>query len=190
MKVLDGKIYFKLLFAGTALAGKTTALEWIFDHAIPNEMKLSERVRSIKTSFQQTLLFDFVPIEVVKGVHFRIYASTGQDYYSRTRELLAEGVDGVFFVVDSQKEQLKFNREFVSELYIFLNLLKMSRNSAEVIVLYNKTDLPDIYDAHYLARALNLTQFPAYETCALSGKNLKEAFTSMIRLCLERLKAS
>ena len=70
MKILEGKIYFKLLFAGTALAGKTTALQWIFDHAIPNDMKLSRAVRSVKTSFQQTLLFDFVPIEITEAVSY------------------------------------------------------------------------------------------------------------------------
>jgi len=188
MRIVNDNIYFKLIFAGTALAGKTTALQWIFNHVIPTEMKVSDNIRSVKTSFQQTLMFDFAPIKVTDNIYFRIYASTGQDYYSRVRELLTEGVDGIFFVVDSQKNQLEFNREFVGELFSYLNLLHTSKDQVEVVVLYNKIDLEDIYPLSFLQKELKLEQFPAFGTNALSGENLKPAFNYIIGKCLQKLR--
>lgn len=188
MRIVNNKVYFKLIFAGTALAGKTTALQWIFNNIIPPKMKVSEQVRSVKTSFQQTLMFDFAPIKVSENIFFRIYASTGQDYYARVRELLTEGVDGIFFVVDSQKEQLEFNREFVSELFSYLNLLRTSKDGVEVVVLYNKIDLKNIYPIDFLQKELKLERFPAYGTNAITGENLKPAFNYVVGNCLNKLK--
>jgi signal recognition particle receptor subunit beta len=189
MRIVDNKVYFKLIFAGTALAGKTTALQWVFKNVIPEGMKLTKEVRSLKTSFQQTLMFDFAPIKVSDNIFFRIYATTGQDYYSRVRELLTEGVDGLFFVVDSQKNQLEFNREFVGELFSFLRLLKVSKEMAEVVVLYNKRDLPEIYPVDFLKDNLKLEQFESYGTNSINGENLQLAFQSIVGKCLAKLKA-
>ena len=188
MRIVNDKVYFKLIFAGTALAGKTTALQWIFNNVVPPGMKVSENIRSVKTSFQQTLMFDFAPIKVTDDIFFRIYASTGQDYYARVRELLTEGVDGIFFVVDSQKNQLEFNREFVRELFTYLNLLRTSKDGVEVVVLYNKIDLEDIYPVSFLQKELKLERFNSFATNALSGENLKPAFNYIISKCLQKLR--
>jgi len=121
MNIIDGKLYIKILFFGTALAGKTTSLQWLFNNVVPPEMKITDKIRSIKTSFGQTLLFDFVPIQVSSGIIIRIYTATGQDYYTSTRKMLFENVDGIFFVVDSQKKELEHNKEFVEEFNKYLD---------------------------------------------------------------------
>jgi signal recognition particle receptor subunit beta len=187
VRIVGDKIYIKLIFFGTALAGKTTALQYLFKNVIPKDMKKSERIRSIDTSFGQTLLFDFVHIDVGENIFFHIYTATGQDYYAGTRKMLMEEVDGVFFVVDSQKKELQHNKEFAGEFNKYLETVKGLRE-ATVIVLYNKQDLEKIYSPDYLEKELDFHSYPSFPTCAVTGMNIEAAFTLMVGLLLRKLK--
>lgn len=187
MRIINGKIYFKVLFFGTALAGKTTSLHWIYKNIIPSTMKTTESIRSVNTSFGQTMLFDFIPIKLSEDINFRLFTATGQDYYAGTRKLLFKDIDGVFFVVDSQKKELEHNKEFVNEFNQHMTHFNLHENEVKIIILYNKQDLSDIYPKDYLSQKLQLKQYPGFDSCALTGANLKEAFTLMIKKCLEKL---
>jgi signal recognition particle receptor subunit beta len=187
VRIINGKIYFKVLFFGTALAGKTTSLRWLFHHVIPSDMKVTPNIKSIETSFGQTLLFDFTPIQLSPNIHVRIFTATGQDYYLSTRKMLFEDVDGIFFVIDSQKKELEHNREFVEEFNRYLEN-QPRLNNAVVIILFNKNDMDDIHPAQDLARMLNLEKYPSFSVSSLLGTNLREAFIKMIRRMLERME--
>lgn len=187
MKIIGDQIFFKLLFFGTALAGKTTSLQWIYNHVIPDEMKGTSNLKSVNTSFGQTMLFDFVPIKVSDNINFRCFTTTGQDYYASTRRLLFQDVDGIFFVIDSQKEELEHNKEFVKELLKHKKHFKLDQKNVTIVVLFNKQDLHNIYDQTTLAQELKLDKYSIFETSALHGTNLKEAFLYMIEACLQKL---
>ncbi|MBN2091152.1 GTPase domain-containing protein [candidate division KSB1 bacterium] len=189
MRIINQQIYFKVLFFGTALAGKTTTLNWAYKNIIPESMKSSQDVRSVKTSFGQTMLFDFVPIRISENIHIRFFTATGQDYYAGTRKMLFQDIDGVFFVVDSQKQELEHNKEFVTEFYQHLNSFVLDVNDLSIIVLYNKQDLTEIYPADFLSKELQLEEFPSYPTCAVDGSNIKGAFSHMVQLCLKKLES-
>jgi signal recognition particle receptor subunit beta len=181
------KIYFKILFFGTALAGKTTSLRWLYANVIPPDMKMTSEIKSIETSFGQTLLFDFTPIQISPHIVVRLFTATGQDYYLSTRRMLFEDADGVFFVVDCQKKELEHNREFVVEFNRYLENIEKLRQ-AEIIILYNKIDLEDTCPSAELARHLGLDGYPSFEVSALRGINLRESFIDMVRRLLERLE--
>ncbi|MBN1272715.1 MAG: hypothetical protein JXB26_10650 [Candidatus Aminicenantes bacterium] len=187
MRIVDGKIYIKIIFFGTALAGKTTSLQWLFQHLIPADMKITDQIRSVKTSFGQTLLFDFVPVQLHQNIIVRFYAATGQDYYTSTRKLIFNNVDGVFFVIDSQKKEMEHNKEFVDEFKKYLQTIK-ELQEAKVIVLYNKQDLDEVYNPEDLEKELRLTQYDSWPTCALTGMNLRASFQVMICDLLKKLK--
>lgn len=187
MRIVGDKIYIKLIFFGTALAGKTTALQYVFKNVIPKDMRKSDRIRSIDTSFGQTLLFDFIHIDVGENIFFHIYTATGQDYYASTRRMLMEEVDGVFFMVDSQKKELQHNKEFVDEFNKYLKTVKGLRE-AVVIVLHNKQDLEEIYSPDYLEKELDFHRYASFPTCALTGMNIEAAFTLMVGFLLRKLK--
>ena len=187
MRIINGKIYFKVLFFGTALAGKTTSLRWLFNNVIPMDMKITPEIKSIETSFGQTLLFDFTPIQLSPNIHVRIFTATGQDYYLSTRKMLFEDVDGVFFVIDSQKKELEHNREFVVEFNRYLENAPRLKNTV-IIILFNKNDMDDIHPVQDLARMLSLEKYPAFSVSSLLGTNLRKAFITMIRRMLERLE--
>lgn len=187
MRTYGSKIYFKILFFGTALAGKTTTLKWLYRNVIPEDMKMMSEIRSIETSFGQTLLFDFAPIQISHYIVVRLFTATGQDYYLSTRRMLFEDADGIFFVADCQKKELEHNREFVVEFNRYLDNVEKLRQ-AEIIVLYNKIDLEDTYPADELGEKLGLNVYPGFEISALKGINLRESFIFMIRRLLERLE--
>ncbi|MBN2207529.1 MAG: GTPase domain-containing protein [Candidatus Aminicenantes bacterium] len=187
MRYYGNKVYFKILFFGTALAGKTTSLRWLYSNVIPRDMKMTSEIKSIETSFGQTLLFDFTPIQISPHIVVRLFTATGQDYYLSTRRMLFEDADGIFFVVDCQKKELEHNREFVVEFNRYLDGSEKLRRS-EIIILYNKIDLEDTYPARELGRLLNLEMYPGYEVSALKGINLRESFIVMVRRLLERLE--
>ncbi len=187
MRTINGKIHFKVLYFGTALAGKTTSLKWICENVIPASMKNTDTIRSVNTSFGQTMLFDFIPIKISENINFRLFTATGQDYYAGTRKLLFQDIDGVFFVVDSQKKELQHNKEFVDEFNRHLTHFNLLEKNVTVIVLYNKQDLEDIYSTDYLKKELKLEHYPGYPTCALTGQNLKESFAEMIKKCVQKM---
>jgi len=187
VRIVGDKVYIKLIFFGTALAGKTTALQYLFKNVIPKDMRKSDRIRSIDTSFGQTLLFDFIHIDVGENIFFHIYTATGQDYYASTRRMLMEEVDGVLFMVDSQKKELQHNKEFVDEFNKYLKTVEGLRE-AEVIVLYNKQDLEEIYSPDYLEKELDFHRYASFPTCALTGMNIEAAFTLMVGFLLRKLK--
>jgi len=187
VRTYGSKIYFKILFFGTALAGKTTSLKWLYRNVIPEDMKITSEIRSIETSFGQTLLFDFTPIQISPHIVVRLFTATGQDYYLSTRRMLFEDADGIFFVVDCQKKELEHNREFVVEFRRYLDSIEKLRQ-AEIIVLYNKIDLEDTYPADELGEKLGLNVYPGFEISALTGINLRESFIFMVRRLLERLE--
>ena len=187
MKIINNKLYLKIVFFGTALAGKTTSLKWLFRHAIPDEFKTVDQVRSLETSFGQTLFFDFIPIQVSSDITVRLYTTTGQDYYHRTRRLFFEDVDGIFLVVDSQKKELEHNREFVAELRQYLETVEVLKE-AEIVVLYNKQDRDDVYPSDELERSLLLTGYPSFPVCASNGENLLPAFILMMDHILKKLR--
>jgi len=188
VKVVGDRIYLKLIFFGTALAGKTTALEWLFYHCIPDEMKLVKELRQVKTSFGQTLLFDFAPIEISPNVVTRMFSATGQDYYRGTRTKVLADSDGIFIVVDSQKKELEHNREILEEFYKCRKEMD-GLEDAEIVVMYNKNDLEEIYSAEYLREYLSLDAWEGFSTCALTGHNLEDALVLMLRKLTAKLQA-
>lgn len=188
MRIINDQVYFKILFFGTALAGKTTTLQWMYKNIIPDQMKTVENIRSVNTSFGQTMLFDFVPVKMSESIIMRFFTATGQDYYAGTRKMLFQDIDGVFFVIDSQKKELEHNKEFVQEFYQHIDAFCKNNKELMVIVLYNKQDMEDIFSAKFLSKELDLKKLPSYEVCAVDGKNLKLAFRRMVRFCLKKME--
>lgn len=116
-------IRLKVVYYGVAQSGKTTNLE-----------KLSEReglsLMKIDTQEEKTLVFDFATKKVKVGdltLSFALYTVPGQDIYKDIRLTVLRGVDGVVFVVDSQKERLNENINFYSLLKA--DLLRIDRKS-------------------------------------------------------------
>lgn len=135
----------KVVYYGPGLCGKTTNLQWIFEHTSTESR--GEMV-SLATETDRTLFFDLLPIDVgsIAGFSTRIqlYTVPGQVFYNTTRKLVLKGVDGVVFVADSQRPMLQANVESFQNLEENLAEMGLSLDNIPVVLQYNKRDLPGI----------------------------------------------
>jgi signal recognition particle receptor subunit beta len=83
----------KVVYYGPGLCGKTTNLQYIYDHT--TGASRGEMV-SLETEADRTLFFDLLPLEVgtIAGLRTRIqlYTVPGQVFYNTTRKLVLKGV--------------------------------------------------------------------------------------------------
>jgi len=135
----------KVVYYGPGLCGKTTNLHYIYGHTTTDSR--GEMV-SLETETDRTLFFDLLPIDVgsIAGFNTRIqlYTVPGQVFYNTTRKLVLKGVDGVVFVVDSQRAMLQANLDSFKNLEENLAEMGLSVDTIPLVLQLNKRDLSDI----------------------------------------------
>lgn len=179
----------KVVYYGPGLCGKTTNLQWIFDHTSKDSR--GEMV-SLATETDRTLFFDLLPIDVgsIAGFSTRIqlYTVPGQVFYNTTRKLVLKGVDGVVFVADSQRPMLQANIESFQNLEENLAEMGLSLDTIPVVLQYNKRDLPNICSVEELDQALNRNNWSGVEASALNGDGVLETLKTISKATLLALK--
>jgi len=179
----------KVVYYGPGLCGKTTNLQWIFDHTSGDSR--GEMV-SLATETDRTLFFDLLPIDVgsIAGFSTRIqlYTVPGQVFYNTTRKLVLKGVDGVVFVADSQRPMLQANIESFHNLEENLAEMGLSLENIPLVLQYNKRDLPGICSVEELNQALNRGPWPSVESSALNGTGVFETLKTVSKMTLLALK--
>ena len=179
----------KVVYYGPGLCGKTTNLQWIFDHT-SNDSR-GEMV-SLATETDRTLFFDLLPIDVgsIAGFSTRIqlYTVPGQVFYNTTRKLVLKGVDGVVFVADSQRPMLQANIESFQNLEENLAEMGLSLDTIPLVLQFNKRDLPNIATPDELNQALNRNDWPWVEASALNGDGVLETLKTISKATLMALK--
>ena len=179
----------KVVYYGPGLCGKTTNLQWIFDHTSTDSR--GEMV-SLATETDRTLFFDLLPIDVgtIAGFNTRIqlYTVPGQVFYNTTRKLVLKGVDGVVFVADSQAPMLQANIDSFANLEENLAEMGRSLETIPVVLQYNKRDLPTALPVEALNKALNRDDWPYYEASAITGEGVFETLKMVSKATLLALK--
>ena len=179
----------KIVYYGPGLCGKTTNLQYIYDHTT-NDSR-GEMV-SLQTETDRTLFFDLLPIDLgsIGGFKTKIqlYTVPGQVFYNTTRKLVLKGVDGVVFVADSQKLMLDANVDSLANLETNLAEIGFKITDLPVVIQYNKRDLPDVSALPELESLLNKHGLPSFEACALSGQGVFETLTGIAKLTLASLR--
>jgi signal recognition particle receptor subunit beta len=179
----------KIVYYGPGLCGKTTNLQYIYDHTT-NDSR-GEMV-SLQTETDRTLFFDLLPIDLgsIGGFKTKIqlYTVPGQVFYNTTRKLVLKGVDGVVFVADSQRLMMDANVDSLVNLEANLAEIGFRITDLPVVIQYNKRDLPDVSSLPELEAALNRHGLPNFEACALSGQGVFETLTGIAKLTLASLR--
>jgi mutual gliding-motility protein MglA len=179
----------KVVYYGPGLCGKTTNLHYIYGHTTQDSR--GEMV-SLETETDRTLFFDLLPLDVgsIAGFNTRIqlYTVPGQVFYNTTRKLVLKGVDGVVFVVDSQRAMLQANLDSFRNLEENLGEMGLAVDSLPLVLQYNKRDLADIYSVEELNQAINRHGWPYYETSAVSGQGVFETLKGISKYTLLALK--
>ncbi len=179
----------KVVYYGPGLCGKTTNLQFIYDHTAGNSRG---QMLSLETQTDRTLFFDLLPLEVgtIAGFMTRIqlYTVPGQVFYNTTRKLVLKGVDGVVFVADSQRPMLPANLESFKNLESNLAELGILIGAIPLVLQYNKRDLPDVCAVEELDEVLNRHGFPRLEASAIAGSGIFETLRAISKETLQALK--
>ncbi len=185
------EINCKLVYYGPGLSGKTTNLEMV--HARTPQTNRGE-LTSISTDGDRTLFFDFMPLDLgeIAGMKtkFHLYTVPGQVYYNSTRKLVLLGSDGVIFVADSSRAQLKENLESLANLRE--NLLEMGKDFGKfpIVIQWNKRDVADAMTVAELAKELNPLNFPAFEAVANKGDGVFPTLKALSQLVLANINSA
>jgi signal recognition particle receptor subunit beta len=179
----------KVVYYGPGLSGKTTNIEMVHKMLRPDQ---KGRLISLPTETDRTLFFDFLPIDLgqIKGfkVRFHLYTVPGQVFYNATRRLVLQGVDGVVFVADSQREMANSNMESLKNLIDNLSSYGKKLEDLPFIIQYNKRDLKNVMSVQEMDQALNYLHVPTFEAVAPAGKGVTETLVAISRLVFAHLR--
>ena len=178
----------KVVFYGPGLCGKTTNLQFIYDH-MPQGVR--GKMLSLATKSDRTLFFDFLPIDLgqIQGMKTKVqlYTVPGQVFYNETRRLVLKGADGVVFVADSQENMVDANLDSFRNLEENLAAHGMSLEDTPHVIQYNKRDLPNAMSIEPLNERLNKYNAPFYEAIATTGVGVQETLRHITKLVLLKL---
>jgi signal recognition particle receptor subunit beta len=179
----------KIVYYGPGLSGKTTNIELVHKMLRPEQ---KGRLISLPTETDRTLFFDFLPIELgqIKGfkVRFHLYTVPGQVFYNATRRLVLQGVDGVVFVADSQREMINGDMESLKNLIDNLSSYGKKIEELPFVLQYNKRDLRNAAPVAELDTALNFAHVPTFEAVAPTGKGVTETLVGISRMVFAHLR--
>ena len=135
------EINCKIIYFGPGLSGKTTNIQYIYEHTQQETAASSSRFRP-KTSARSSSISCRSP-SASRGykTRFHLYTIPGQTFYEVSRQFILKGVDGIVFVADSQAERMEANIESYE-------VLRKPRkqgydiNKIPLVFQYNKRDMP------------------------------------------------
>ncbi len=180
LEPLEKVISVKIVYFGPAMSGKTTSLKAVFNH-----FGKDEDVLSIENTVRRTLFFDYGIIEFQNTnwlLKLHVYSTTGQDFYLITRPITMKALDGIIFVVDSQRSAYKRNiiswRELVT--YFGEAFIKLPK-----VIAFNKQDLQDKFEVDQFLDEIEYKKYKnisVRETIALNGEGILSSFEDILRL--------
>jgi len=182
------EIIIKIVYYGPGMSGKTTNLQ-VIHQMVPQNA--ASKMISLATEQDRTLFFDLLPLSLgsVKGFNtkFQLYTVPGQVYYNTTRKLVLNGVDGVVFVADSQKDKMEENKESINNLKENLSEYGIDISNFAVVMQYNKRDMDNLSSIEELQQELNPYGFPHTEAVAVKGTGLMETLKLISKITLARI---
>ncbi len=183
------EINLKIVYYGPGMSGKTTNLEYVHSKLDPS---LTGELVTLKTKEDRTIFFDFMQIEVgkIKGKKpkFNLYTVPGQVYYASSRKIILNGVDGIVFVADSQRDRMEGNVETLLDLEKNLANAGYSLENFPWVIQYNKRDLPNGESIEVLQKKLNFFDVPHFEGIAIKGIGVFDTLKSIINLVVQRVQ--
>jgi signal recognition particle receptor subunit beta len=182
---LSQTIQIKICYFGPALSGKTTSIRNLFDH-----FGKKDRLLSIESSIRRTLFFDYGTISFENQqwlLKIHLYSTTGQDFYLVTRPITLKAIDGIIFVVDSQRSTYYRNLTSWNEL---CNYFDNALITLPKIIAFNKQDVPDKFKRSEFLDHINYFKYKNIEcknTIALNGEGILDSFEQILSLVFKNL---
>ena len=183
------EINCKIVYYGPPLSGKSTTLRSLYGEV--HQGRKGEMI-SLSQDDDRTLYFDFVPLNLgtIGGytVRVHLYTVPGEVGYDQSRALISKGVDGVVFVADSQLTRMEANLAALAGLKEILRKEGHAWGEIPCVFQYNKRDLPGTVPAAELGDYLNDGKLEAFETVAITGQGVFDAFKAVTQQVLRDLR--
>ena len=183
------EINCKIIYFGPGLCGKTTNVQYIYEHTQPDGRG---KLVSLSTETERTLFFDFLPLSVgdVRGykTRFHLYTIPGQTFYEVSRQFILKGVDGIVFVADSQADRMEANIEAFESLEKALDQQGYDLVKLPLVFQYNKRDMPNVVTVRELEATFNPMQKPHFEAVANRGDGVMETLQAISQSIIRELK--
>ncbi len=184
------EIIAKIVFYGPGLCGKTTSLQVLHQETIPER---KGELYFLATETDQTIYFELVPLYVgeIKNfkLRFQVYTVPGQVKYNNTRKAVLQGVDAIVFVADSQRSRRQANQRSLENLkYNLKGGYNIQIDEIPLVFEFNKRDMPDLLMVEELNSDLNHGNAPYFETIAIRGDGVLDAFETISSLTIENIE--
>jgi signal recognition particle receptor subunit beta len=182
------EIGVKIVYYGPGLCGKTTTLHAVYK-SIPEHDR--PQLVSLATEVDRTIFFDFLPVTAYRirdfKVRLQLYTVPGQVFYNATRKLVLNGVDGIVFVLDSQRAMHDSNLESLQNLADNLGDLGMDVSDVPTVIQANKRDAPDVMSLEDVDRNYNQRKLSLFATVAINGEGVLDGLRTITQLVINNL---
>lgn len=180
----------KVVYYGPGLCGKTTSLQYLHQQIIQER---KGELYFLATETDQTIYFELLPLYVGEinrfKLRFQVYTVPGQVKYNNTRKAVLQGVDAIVFVADSQRSRREANViSFKNLQYNLKGGYNILLSSLPLIYEYNKRDMKDVLSIDELNQDLNPWRLPYFETIAVTGEGVLEAFETISSSVIKNLE--
>jgi hypothetical protein len=181
------EVNLKIVYYGPALSGKTTNLQHVYAKTNPG---IRGNLVSLKTRGDRTIYFDFLQLQMgnIAGLkpRFSLYTVPGQVYYSASRRLVLQGVDGIVFVADSQAHRLPANLETRQDMVKNLSTLSIDPHTIPLVLQCNKRDISGVAPSGVIRQQLGFTRYPVFEAVAIDGQGVFDTLKAIINLVVAK----
>ena len=179
----------RIVYWGIEGSGKSANVELIYAKLRPDHRG---EFRKVPTRLDRTVTYDSLPIEIgqIGGVQTRILivAVPGAAEHAPTRKQLLDEVDGVVFVVDTQRDRIDENISSLEELRGALASYGRNLEEIPLVIQYNKRDKSDPYALEDLHRKLSIRNVAAFEAVAHNGTGVLQTLTTISKRVIRHLR--
>jgi signal recognition particle receptor subunit beta len=179
----------RIVYWGIEGSGKSANVQVIYSKLRPDHRG---ELRTVPTRLDPTVTYDALPIELgqIGGVHTRIQiiAVPGAAEHAPTRKQLLDQVDGIVFVVDTQRHRIEENISSLEELRGALASYGRALEEIPLVIQYNKRDQSDPYALEELHRKLCMRGVAAFEAVATSGTAVLQTLTTISKRVIRHLR--
>ncbi len=176
----ERQVTLKLVYYGPPMSGKTTNLRWIHDHV---DHLNRGRLMTLDTRDDRTLFFDLLPLFFkLSALSFRVkvYTVPGQPLHAATRRIVLTGADGVAFVADAQRSEIRANNDSYQSLLDNMTQLSLTRSRVPIVIQYNKLDLEDTLGDAELTSFEQAAEESVFRAAAIDGSGVMDTFFGLL----------
>jgi len=183
------EITCKVVYYGAGNSGKTTNLVQL--HTVSAPSGRSELV-GVDAEAERSVFFEYFAAQLGRVANYQLraefYTVPGQAYFSSTRRLILDQVDGVVFVVDSDPARLRANERSLADLQGDLASYGRALADVPVVVQLNKRDLDGALPFDELQRRFDLGGRRVLGACARDGEGVEETRDAVLRAVFDDLR--